>query len=352
MDAFYASVEQMDNPKLKGKPVAVGGSRERGVVAAASYEARKYGVKSAMPSILAYRQCPDIIFVKPRFERYKEISQSIRSIFSRYSDLIEPLSLDEAYLDVTQDKKGIQSAFLVAEAIRKDILDEVGLTASAGVSFNKFLAKIASDLNKPNGIALITPDKAQEFVDQLTIDKFFGIGKVTAGKMRNMGIHNGADLKTKSKEFLVEHFGKAGKHYFNIVRLIDNRAVQPNRIRKSLGAERTFSEDIEDDGIIIQKLEAIAKEVYERVQKAKLQGRTITLKIKYKDFTLKTRSNTLNEFIDQYDEILNYSIELYRSEPLEMPVRLMGISISNFFIEEDFDKETGQLKLKFKRPKD
>jgi DNA polymerase-4 len=347
MDAFYASVEQMDNPDLRGKPVAVGGSRERGVVAAASYEARKYGVKSAMASVIAFRQCPDIIFVKARFERYKEISAQIREIFGRYTDLIEPLSLDEAYLDVTEDKKGIRSAVLIAQEIRECIFEEIGLTASAGVSFNKFLAKIASDINKPNGITIVTPDKAQAFVDELPIHKFFGVGKVTASKMRNLGIFKGADLKEKEEEFLIQHFGKSGKHYYNIVRLIDNREVQTHRVRKSLGAERTFSDDIIEEKDILSKLEVIAQEVADRAKKAKLQGRTITLKLKYLDFTIKTRSTSLFEFIDNYEDVFRESVALYRSEPLAKPVRLMGISLSNFYVEEDFDEATRQLKIKF-----
>src|SRR5690554_2871444 len=244
MDAFYASVEQLDNPELRGKPVAVGGSSERGVVAAASYEARRYGVRSAMPSQVAKRKCKSLIFVKPRFSRYKEISNQIRNIFFGYTDLVEPLSLDEAYLDVTYIKKGKPSATLIAREIRNRIFEETGLTASAGVSYNKFLAKVASDVNKPNGLFVVTPAKAQEFIDKLEIRKFYGIGKVTAVRFNRMGIWHGSDLRQLDRFELVRQFGKAGNYYYDISRGEDNREVEPFRERKSIGAEETFGADL------------------------------------------------------------------------------------------------------------
>ena len=245
MDAFYASVEQRDFPELRGKPVAVGGSASRGVVASCSYEARKFGVRSAMPSITAKRQCPDLIFTKHRFDVYREVSQQIRAIFHEFTELVEPLSLDEAYLDVTENKKGINSGTIIANQIRKRILEETQLTASAGVSFNKFLAKTASDVNKPNGICVITPDDAISFLEELKIERFYGVGKVTAKKMNAFRIFNGADLKKWTEIDLVTRFGKAGRHYYRIVRADDSREVNPHRIRKSIGAERTFSEDLQ-----------------------------------------------------------------------------------------------------------
>jgi DNA polymerase-4 len=262
MDAFYAAVEQRDFPELRGKPVAVGGSAKRGVVASASYEARKYGVRSAMPSITAKRQCPDLIFVKHRFDVYKEVSQQIRAIFLEYTDLVEPLSLDEAFLDVTEPKKGPLSATLIAQEILYRINQTTNLTASAGISFNKFLAKVASDINKPNGYKVIPPDEAIPFLEQLKIEKFFGIGKVTAKKMHKMGIHRGADLKKMTEIKLVTYFGKAGRHYYRIVRADDKRPVNPNRIRKSIGAERTFSEDISDLAEMKERLLHVATVVF------------------------------------------------------------------------------------------
>ena len=285
MDAFYASVEQHDNPELKGKPVAVGGSRERGVVAAASYEARKFGVRSAMPSAIAYQKCPEIVFVHPRFDRYKEVSNQIHTIFHEYTDLIEPLSLDEAYLDVTHNKKGIPSATLIAKDIRTRVKEETGLTASAGISVNKFIAKIASDYNKPDGITLVGPEKVDIFLEQLEIEKFYGVGKVTAEKMRVMGINTGKDLKAWTKDDLINHFGKPGGFYYEIVRGNDNRPVNPNRIRKSLGAENTFDYDLEELVDMKLALEPIAKTVMRRLDKANTYGKTLTLKVKFKDFT-------------------------------------------------------------------
>jgi DNA polymerase-4 len=329
MDAFYASVEQMDNPELKGKPIAVGGGGTRGVVSAASYEARKFGVKSAMAGTLATKLCPDLIFVRPRFERYTEISKKIRKIFYDYTDLVEPLSLDEAYLDVTQNKKGNPSASLIAEDIRKRILNEVGLTASAGISINKFIAKVASDYNKPNGQKTVNPEEVLEFLEQLDIRKFYGVGKVTAEKMYQKGIFTGLDLKQKSLEYLDENFGKSGSSYYYIVRGIHNSEVKPNRTRKSLAAERTFSENLSSEVFMLEKLEQIAEEVARRLNKSNVAGKTVTLKIKYSDFTLQTRSKTLPYFVSDKSVILETAKDLLYQERLSNSVRLLGISLSN-----------------------
>ena len=259
MDAFFAAIEQRDFPELRGNPVAVGGSAKRGVVASASYEARKYGVRSAMPSITAKRRCPDLIFVKHRFEVYREVSQQIRAIFLDYTDLVEPLSLDEAFLDITENKKNLNSGTLIAQEILQRIKETTNLTASAGVSFNKFLAKTASDINKPDGMKVITPEEALPFLEQLPIEKFFGIGKVTAAKMKHLGIHTGGDIKAWTLLDLVQRFGKAGRHFYKIVRAEDNRPVNPNRIRKSIGAERTFSEDLTETAAMRERIEHVAK---------------------------------------------------------------------------------------------
>ena len=298
MDAFYASVEQLDNPELKGKPVAVGGSRERGVVAAASYEARKYGVRSAMPSQVAKRKCSDLIFVKPRFARYKEISDQIGSVFLEYTDLVEPLSLDEAYLDVTYTKKGKPSATLIAQEIRQRIFEETKLTASAGVSYNKFLAKVASDVNKPNGIFVVPPGKAQEFIDNLEIRKFYGIGKVTAGMLNKMGIWFGRDLKQIDRFELVRLFGKSGNYYYDICRGEDHRLVEPFRERKSVGAEQTFFTDIFLEKELENELLQIVEYLWERYQRSGAKAKTLTLKYKYADFEQHTRSNTITGWIN------------------------------------------------------
>jgi len=335
MDAFYASVEQHDHPELKGKPLAVGGSKERGVVAAASYEARKWGVRSAMPSVTAARLCPELIFVPPRFDRYKEISQHIRAIFLDYTDLVEPLSLDEAYLDVTENKKAMRSATLIAEEIRKRIFDDTGLTASAGISINKFLAKVASDVNKPNGQKLIAPEEVIEFLEQLDVQRFHGVGKVTAQKMMQLGIFTGADLKKKELPFLVEQFGKSGQHYYNIVRGIHNSEVKPDRIRKSLGAERTFDSDLRSDEEMEQALQKIAKTVAQRSQKSETKGKTITLKYKYSDFTQHTRARSLPYFVGDEQLLCETAIELLHESELNQPVRLLGITLSNLNTEED-----------------
>jgi DNA polymerase-4 len=333
MDAFYASVEQMDNPELKGKPIAVGGSEIRGVVSAASYEARKFGVRSAMSGIQAKKNCPDLIFVRPRFDRYKEISKKIRKIFYEYTDLVEPLSLDEAYLDVTQNKKGNPSATLIAQEIRQRIFEEVGLTASAGISVNKFVAKIASDYNKPNGQKTVNPEEVEAFLENLDIKKFYGIGKVTTDKMYHFGIFTGKDLKSKSKEFLEEHFSKSGLHYYNIVRGIHNSQVKPNRTAKSVAAEHTFNENLTSEIFMIERLEQIAAELEKRLKKYTISGKTVTLKIKYSDFTTQTRSKTLPYFISDKGLLLETAKELLFQERMKESVRLLGISLNNLNTE-------------------
>ncbi len=344
MDAFYASVEQMDHPELKGKPVAVGGSEVRGVVSAASYEARKFGVRSAMSGYLARKNCPELIFVRPRFDRYKEISKKIRKIFYDYTDLVEPLSLDEAYLDVTENKKGNPSATLIAQEIRKRIFEEIGLTASAGISVNKFLAKVASDYNKPNGQKTINPEEVIQFLEELDIKKFYGIGKVTAEKMYQSGIFTGKDLKSKSLDYLEEHFGKSGTHYYNIVRGIHNSAVKPDRMLKSVGAERTFNVNLSSEIFMVEKLENIANELEKRMKPYKIAGKTVTLKIKYSDFTLQTRSKTLPYFIADKGLILEAAKELLYQEKMKDSVRLLGISLHNLNTEI---KKTVAVQLRF-----
>lgn len=334
MDAFYASVEQMDFPELKGKPLAVGGSETRGVVSAASYEARKFGVKSAMSGVLAKKLCPELIFVRTRFDRYKEISAKIRKIFNDYTDLVEPLSLDEAYLDVTENKKGNPSASLIAEEIRARIYKEVGLTASAGISINKFIAKVASDYNKPNGQKTVNPEDVLDFLEALDIRKFYGIGKVTAEKMYQKGIYTGLDLKSKSLEYLQQHFGKSGSYYYHVVRGIHNSEVKPDRIRKSLAAERTFNENLSSEIFMMERLEHIAEEVSRRLKKSKVAGKTVTLKIKYSDFTLQTRSKTLPYFVSDAAIILETAKELLYQERMTNSVRLLGISLSNLNTEK------------------
>ncbi len=333
MDAFYASVEQMDNPELKGKPIAVGGSEIRGVVSAASYEARKFGVRSAISGVLAKKYCPELIFVRPRFDRYKEISRKIHSIFYEYTDLVEPLSLDEAYLDVTQNKKGNPSASLIAQEIRQRIFNEVGLTASAGISVNKFVAKIASDINKPNGQKTVNPDEVLEFLEQLPIRKFYGVGKVTTEKMYQLGIFTGLDLRNKELEFLEKHFGKSGNFYYNVVRGIHNSEVKSERIAKSVAAEHTFNENLTSEIFMEEKLIAIAQQLEKRLQRHKLAGKTITLKIKYSDFTQQTRSKTLPYFIADKALLLETAKELLYQDRLRESVRLLGISVTNLNTE-------------------
>lgn len=334
MDAFYASVEQMDHPELKGKALAVGGSEKRGVVAAASYEARKFGVRSAMSGMQAKRNCPELIFVPPRFDRYKEISQKVRTIFYDYTDLVEPLSLDEAYLDVTENKKGNPSASLIAQEIRERIFNEVGLTASAGISINKFVAKIASDYNKPNGQKTVNPEDVLNFLKVLDIRKFHGVGKVTADKMYQLGIFTGEDLKLRSLDYLEQHFGKSGSYYYYLVRGIHNSEVKPNRIRKSLAAERTFNENLSSEIFMLEKLDKIAKEVARRLEQSNVAGKTVTLKIKYSDFTLQTRSKTLSYFINNKEAILETAKNLLYQEKMSNSVRLLGISMSNLNTED------------------
>ena len=328
MDAFYASVAQLDNPELKGKAIAVGGGGKRGVVAAASYEARKYGVRSAMSGVLARQKCPHLIFVKTDFERYKEISTKIRQIFYEYTDLVEPLSLDEAYLDVTENKKGNPSASLIAQEIRDRIYSELALRASAGISINKFIAKVASDINKPNGQKTINPEEVLLFLEELSINKFYGVGKVTAAKMNNLGIFNGLDLKKKPLEELTKIFGKSGTYYYNIVRGIHHSTVKPNRIRKSIAAERTFSENISSEVFMLERLHKIAEELERRMIASETKGKTITLKIKYSDFTQQTRSKTVQNFIQKKDEIMQIVKELLYQEKFKNSVRLLGISFS------------------------
>ncbi len=336
MDAFYASIEQRDNPALRGRPVAVGGERQRGVVAAASYEARKYGVRSAMPSVTAKRKCPGLIFVPPRFTVYKEVSRQIRNIFFRYTDLVEPLSLDEAFLDVTENIPGIPVATDIARELKVTIRAETNLTASAGVSVNKFLAKIASDYDKPDGLYVIKPHEAEAFVERLPVEKFFGIGKVTASKMHKAGIHTGYDLKKFSIADLVRMFGKTGVFYYHIARAVDDRPVDPNRIRKSLGNENTFSDDLVNLPEILTELKEIENELVRRMQNSNAQGRTLTLKVKYADFEQITRSKSQESALTEED-IHRMSLELIGEIPLEKGIRLLGLTLSNLENTDNFD---------------
>ncbi len=331
MDAFYASVEQRDNPSLRGQPVAVGHAAKRGVVAAASYEARKFGVRSAMPSTTALRQCPELMFVPPRFEVYRAVSEQIRGIFADYTPLIEPLSLDEAYLDVTENLRGIPTASATAKDIRARILADTGLTASAGISYNKFLAKLASDHRKPNGQFVITPEMGTGFIEQLPVGKFHGIGPVTADKMKTLGIHIGGDLRGKSLAFLQQHFGKAGAWYFAIARGEDDRPVMPDRPRKSSGSETTFAEDLTKPSEIEAGVRAMADDVWAWCEKHQVFGQTVTVKIKYADFRHVTRSRTLQAPVDTREQLHEVSISLVRSVyPVSMGIRLLGVSLSRF----------------------
>jgi len=348
MDAFYASVEQLDNPELKGKAIAVGGGSSRGVVAAASYEARKFGVRSAMSGFLARKKCPHLIFVKPRFERYSEISRRIREIFYEYTDKVEPLSLDEAYLDVTHNKKGNPSATLIASDIRRRILEVTGLTASAGISINKFIAKVASDYNKPNGQKTVNPDEVLDFLENLPIGKFYGVGKVTEEKMYQLGIFTGKDLKEKTEDYLASHFGKAGSYYYYVVRGIHNSEVKSNRIAKSVGTEHTFFENLVSEVFMEEKLDDIAEELDRRLRKKKISGKTITLKIKYSDFTVQTRSKTLPYFISDKSLILEAVKELLYQEKPKDSVRLLGISLSNLNTDTDTGKPSKAVAVQLK----
>ncbi|MBI1181819.1 MAG: DNA polymerase IV [Alphaproteobacteria bacterium] len=345
MDAFYASVEQRDDPSLRGRPVAVGGSRRRGVVAAASYEARAFGVRSAMPSVTAQRKCPELVFVKPRFEVYKQVSAAIRAIFAAYTPLVEPLSLDEAYLDVTEAAAG-GSATEVAQAIRDRILAETGLTASAGVSFNKFLAKVASDQRKPNGQFVIPPGQAQAFIDGLEVGRFHGIGPVTAERLRRLGIFTGADLRRQPPELLQRQFGKAGAWYHAIANGEDDRPVVPHRRRKSVGSETTFAEDLDDREQIEARLEAIAAEVARHCDRAQVAGKTVTVKVKFADFQQVTRSRTAERAVAGTAQIARAAVDLMAGLfPLPKRIRLLGVTVSN--LDCTAAEERRQLALDF-----
>jgi DNA polymerase IV len=336
MDAFYASVEQRDNPELRGKPVAVGGGSKRGVVAAASYEARTFGVRSAMPSVTAQRQCPDLIFVKPRFEVYREVSRQIREIFARHTDLIEPLSLDEAYLDVTLDKQGIGSAVKIAKAIRAAIKAETGLTASAGVSYNKFIAKLASDQNKPDGLCVILPDQGAAFVAQLPVRRFHGVGPQTAAKMAHLGIETGADLAARSEQWMVQNFGSSGSYLFRAARGIDNRRVNPSQERKSLGAESTYFDDKRDESELRAALDEIVQTVWDRAEKSQTRARTVTLKIRYSDFRTITRSMSFASVVTTQAELRTIGHQLLdKILPPDMAIRLIGITLSGIAKGDD-----------------
>ena len=347
MDAFYASVEQLDNPELQDKALAVGGGTERGVVAAASYEARKFGIRSAMSGKAARRKCPHLIFVKPRFSRYKEVSKVVHSIFYQYTDLVEALSLDEAYLDVTNNKKGIPSATLIAEEIRIKIYELTGLTASAGISINKFLAKVASDYNKPNGQKTIPPEEVINFLSDLDVRKFHGVGKITAEKMYRKGLYTGADLRNQSLSNLEKYFGKSGQFYYDVVRGIHLSPVRPQRKPKSVGAERTFDKNISSEIFMVSRLEDIASALDQRLLKTKISAKTITLKIKYSDFVTQTRSKTVPYYTADIAVILEIAKELLFQEKLKNSVRLLGISLSNFKKPSTKKKVEAQLKLAF-----
>jgi len=329
MDAFFASVEQRDNPDLRGKPVAVGGAGGRGVVAAASYEARKFGVRSAMPSVTAKRLCPDLVFVRHRFDAYKEASQTIRKIFEHYTPHVEPLSLDEAYLDVTNDLLGIGSATRIAELIRQEIKAKTRLTASAGVSYNKFLAKIASDQNKPDGICVIRPGEGADFVAGLPVRRFHGVGPKGAEKMAKLGIATGADLAAKDIEFLRANFGSMGDYLYRAARGIDLRRVSAHRVRKSVGGERTFSEDISSGPALRETLDNIIDIVWDSIERSEAKGRTVTLKMKYSDFQNVTRAQTVDHPVADKQEFARISRALLDELlPLPLPIRLMGLTLS------------------------
>jgi DNA polymerase-4 len=349
MDAFYASVEQRDNPALRGKPVVVGGDpRSRGVVAACSYEARKFGIHSAMACARAYRLCPRALFVRPRFEVYRSVSAEIMALFKEYTDLVEPLSLDEAFLDVTINKKGLRSATQIAESIKALIKTRTHLTASAGVSFNKFLAKVASDVNKPDGITVVVPEQAAAFIDQLPIRKFHGVGCKTEARMKALGIRTGADLKRMTRSKLVNHFGKSGNYFYGIAHGIDERPVTPHRERKSIGKETTLAADTTDMAQVLSILESIAVKLEKAVRRKRIQGRTITLKIKYHDFQLITRSRTVNEELTTARQMMEHIQTLLPKTYVGLKkIRLLGISISN--LHDPHKKETiyQQLPLPF-----
>lgn len=330
MDAFYASIEQRDHPELKGKPIAVGGNAERGVIAAASYEARVFGIKSAMPSMIAVKKCPHLIFVKPNFEKYSFVSQQIRTIFLEYSDKVEPLSLDEAYIDVTHNKKGMLSASMIAKEIRSKIFEVTGLTASAGISINKFLAKVGSDLNKPNGQFLIPPSDALRFIEQLPVKKFPYVGAKTAQKMYKLGIYNGGDLKKLSEIQLNQQFGKQGTYYYQVVRCIQNSEVISSRLRKSLAVERTLMNNIVGVDLCLQELDYVLNELDRRLKKSKLSAKTITLKIKYHNFEIQSKSKSLIHYTNKITQIFEViKVLLNAIDIAQKPIRLIGISLSN-----------------------
>ncbi len=339
MDAFYASVEQRDNADLRGKPVAVGGSSKRGVVAAASYEARAFGVRSAMPSVTAQRQCPDLIFVKPRFEAYKAVSRQIRDIFARHTNIIQPLSLDEAYLDVTHDKQGIGSAVKIAKAIRAAILQETGLTASAGVSYNKFIAKLASDQNKPDGLCVILPEQGPDFVASLPVRRFHGVGPRTAEKMAKLGVHTGADLAHRDEAWLAEHFGTWGGYLFQAARGIDHRPVNANAVRKSIGAESTYFDDKRSEAELRDALDEIVEIVWDRIERHQAQGKTLVLKARYSDFRTITRSRTVANILADQTAVAQLGHALLdQILPVEMGVRLLGLTLSGLVDQNDTEQ--------------
>ncbi len=331
MDAFFASVEQRDDPSLRGRPVAVGHAAVRGVVAAASYEARQFGVRSALPSVTALRRCPDLMFVPPRFEVYRDVSRQIHEVFARYTNLVQPLSLDEAYLDVTANKRGIETAWLTAKEIRAAILQETGLTASAGISYNKFLAKLASDHRKPNGQFAVVPDMGPSWVETLPVSRFHGVGPVTAEKMKRLGIETGADLRSKSLDFLQQHFGSSAEWYHAIARGVDNRPVNPNRVRKSSGSETTFDRDLTDPGEIEAGVLQMADDVWRWCETRQAFGRTVTVKVKYGDFQQITRSRSQPAAVATKEALHRSALELIRSVlPPEKGIRLVGVTVSNF----------------------
>jgi DNA polymerase IV len=340
MDAFYASVEQRDDPSLRGRPVAVGSPSKRGVVAAASYEARRFGVRSALPSAIAIRRCPDLVFVRARFDVYRAASLQIHAIFADYTDRIQPLSLDEAYLDVTENKRGLPTAWATAKEIRARILEETGLTASAGISYNKFLAKLASDHRKPNGQFAVTPDMGAAWVETLPVERFHGVGPVTARKMQGLGIVTGADLRAKSLDFLRQHFGSAAGWYHAIARGEDDRPVDPDRTRKSSGSETTFLDDLTDPADIEAGLLRMADDVWAWCEKAQMFGRTVTVKVKYRDFRIITRSRSQSTGVDSREALHAASLALIRSVlPTEHGIRLVGVTVSNFDARDEASAE-------------
>lgn len=344
MDAFFASVEQRDDPDLRGKPVAVGGASERGVVAAASYEARAFGVRSAMPSVVAKRKCPELIFVRPRFDAYRAVSRQIRAIFAEHTPLIEPLSLDEAYLDVTQNLQGIPTATAIAEAIRAKIRSETGLTASAGVSYNKFLAKLASGFRKPDGLTVITPSMGPAFVEDLPVEKFHGVGPATAARMHRLGLRTGRDLRACELAFLQQHFGKSGRYFHLVARGIDHRAVEADQVRKSIGAEDTFFNNLHDHEAAREALRPIIEKVWQHCQRTGTRGRTATLKVKFEDFQIITRSRTMPVPIGSQGELEWLAFALLAPLfPVEKGIRLLGVTLST--LGNETLRQRGQLRL-------